>query len=583
MHRTPKLVFIAWLLLTASAPGAMAQGGEPSREPILRIETGMHTAAISRIGVDHAGRFLVTASDDKTARLWELPTGLLLRVLRVPVGEGHVGRLFAAAISPDGNTIAVGGWTRFRVGAGHNIYIFDRARGRVIRRLAGLPNVINQLTFSPDGSLLAATTHGVHVWRTKDWAEVWADETYTEASYGADFDNEGRLVTSCYDGAVRLYDRDLHLRQKTSAPGGKLPYTVRFSPDGRKIALGYTDRTKVDVLADDTLARLYSPDTSGIGEYDMSKVAWSPDGTKLYGAGRHEEGTGTSPLRRWADGGRGPYVDTPMGSNIIMDIAALPTGGVVYGAFDPAWGVIDANTKLTQLHGAEHVAQQNAAASLLVSDDGGAIRFNYERGGTSTAVFQLDTRMLRVNAPADGKLRPPRTTAPGLSITDWAGTRSPQLDAKPLRLEKYEESESLAIAPDGERFLLGAEYYVRLFDRAGQELWRVPAPDVNWGVNISGDGRFAVVGYGDGTIRWYRMTDGKELLAFFPHADKKRWVAWTPTGYYDASAGGEDLIGWLVNNGPDKEADFSAFGLSRSTRYRPDIIAKTLSTGAAGR
>ncbi len=34
--------------------------------------------------------------------------------------------------------------------------------------------------------------------------------------------------------------------------------------------------------------------------------------------------------------------------------------------------------------------------------------------------------------------------------------------------------------------------------------------------------------FGDGTIRWYRMTDGKELLAFFPHKDRKRWVMWTP-------------------------------------------------------
>ncbi|MFL6209832.1 MAG: WD40 repeat domain-containing protein [Pyrinomonadaceae bacterium] len=549
---------------------------------VLRLETEMHTAAIKRVSVDRSGRFLVTASDDKTARVWELATGTLLRVLRVPVGEGNVGRLFAVAISPDGNTVAVGGWIRFRIGEGHSVYIFDRESGRVLRRLTGLPNVINHLTFSPDGSLLAATTHGVHVWRTTDWAQVWYDETYTDASYGADFDGERRLVTSCYDGVIRLYDRALRLRQKTTAPGGKLPYTVRFSPDGRKIALGYIDNTKVDVLADDTLARLYSPDTSGIGEIDMSKVAWSPDGTMLYAAGRHE-GAGTSPLRRWADGGRGAYVDTPMGSDTIMDIAALPTGGVVYGAFETAWGVIDANQKLTQLHIAQHIAPQNTAGSLLVSADAGIVRFNYKRDGTSTGVFQLDTRTLRVDVPADERLRPARTSAPGLSITDWADSHAPQLDGKPLKLEKYEASFSLAIAPDNERFLLGGEYYVRLFNRAGQELWRVPAPDMPWGVNIGGDGRFAVVGYGDGTIRWYQIADGKELLALFPHADKKRWVAWTPAVYYDASAGGDDLVGWQVNHGPDKEATFSPFGLFRSTRFRPDIIAKALSAGATDR
>ena len=52
---------------------------------------------------------------------------------------------------------------------------------------------------------------------------------------------------------------------------------------------------------------------------------------------------------------------------------------------------------------------------------------------------------------------------------------------------------------------------------------------------------------GDGTIRWYRASDGAELLAFFVHVPDKRWIAWTPSGYYAASPGGEDLIGWHVN------------------------------------
>jgi len=39
---------------------------EPPSEPILRIDTGMHTAPISRIGVDRNERFIVTGSNDKT-------------------------------------------------------------------------------------------------------------------------------------------------------------------------------------------------------------------------------------------------------------------------------------------------------------------------------------------------------------------------------------------------------------------------------------------------------------------------------------------------------------------------------------
>ena len=79
-------------------------------------------------------------------------------------------------------------------------------------------------------------------------------------------------------------------------------------------------------------------------------------------------------------------------------------------------------------------------------------------------------------------------------------------------------------------------------------------PGVAWAVNVSGDGRLVVAAYGDGTIRWHRLSDGQELLAFFPDDDTQRWVAWTPQGYYMASPGGEDLIGWQVNRGWDAGA-----------------------------
>jgi tetratricopeptide (TPR) repeat protein len=52
---------LAPLALTV-AMGAFA--GEPTAEPLLRLETGMHTAEIRRIATDAAGRWAVTASKD---------------------------------------------------------------------------------------------------------------------------------------------------------------------------------------------------------------------------------------------------------------------------------------------------------------------------------------------------------------------------------------------------------------------------------------------------------------------------------------------------------------------------------------
>ena len=112
---------------------------------------------------------------------------------------------------------------------------------------------------------------------------------------------------------------------------------------------------------------------------------------------------------------------------------------------------------------------------------------------------------------------------------------SPTLDGKPIKLEQYERSRSLAVHPDGDRFVLGADWSLRAFDAKGQQLWQRTAPGTVWAVNITGDGRLVVAAYGDGTIRWHRMDDGRELLALFVLADKQNWVAWTPEGFYGAT------------------------------------------------
>jgi hypothetical protein len=103
-------------------------------------------------------------------------------------------------------------------------------------------------------------------------------------------------------------------------------------------------------------------------------------------------------------------------------------------------------------------------------------------------------------------------------------------------------------------------------------------PGTAWGVNIAGNGRVAVAALGDGTIRWYRVADGQEILALFPHNDGKRWVTWTPKGYYAASAGGAALIGWHVNRGADKAADFFGASRFRAVFDRPDVVGRVLET-----
>src|SRR6266481_5045635 len=163
-------------------PAVPTLPGEPPTVPILRLETGMHTAAIRHIGVDMAQRYLVTGSEDKTIRVWELASGRLLRTLRPPIGTGNEGAISAVALSPDDSTIAAGGFTDPQ-GEDKSVYLFDRASGRLRRRLAGLPNVILHLAYSRDGAFLVATlssTHGIRVYRSSDGVEVARDTEYKD-------------------------------------------------------------------------------------------------------------------------------------------------------------------------------------------------------------------------------------------------------------------------------------------------------------------------------------------------------------------------------------------------------------------
>lgn len=80
-------------------------------QPVLAVDPGMHTAKIWSLAVDPEGRFAITGGSDRTVRIWSAADGRLLRTIWIPVGPDPVGDIYAVAISPDGSTIAAGGWT----------------------------------------------------------------------------------------------------------------------------------------------------------------------------------------------------------------------------------------------------------------------------------------------------------------------------------------------------------------------------------------------------------------------------------------------------------------------------------------
>jgi hypothetical protein len=215
------------------------------------------------------------------------------------------------------------------------------------------------------------------------------------------------------------------------------------------------------------------------------------------------------------------------------------------------------------------------ARTLRVSADGGVVEFGYEYRGKAPARFDLARPELTLNPPADGQTSPPEQAT--LKVKNWENNPRPTLDGAPLALESYEWSRSLAIHPDGRRFVLGTEWVLRAFAADGTPRWTRRAPAPVWATNITADGRLVVAAYGDGTLRWHRMDDGREVLALFPLADRRNWAAWTPEGFYAASSGAHGVLRWHVNRGWDAPAE--AIPISDiSKTHRPEAIRRVLQT-----
>jgi len=571
--------FRLFLAALSVASGAALAASEPTREPILRIETGMHTTLIRRVVVDAPRNRLVTASDDKTIRVWQMPEARLVSVLRVPIDQGHEGQIFGLAISPDGKTVAAGGWTGWDWEGAASIYLLDVATGDIVRRIGGLNDAVHAIAWSPDGRHLAVGLQGrggVRFVQASDGKTVAADAQYNDKVVDVDFSPQGRLVAVALDGLVRLYETDFRLIGRRIIAGGKKPISIRYSPDGELLAVGYVDAPAVSVASAHDLKLLYQPNTTTLKDQaSFMSVVWSSDGNTLYGGGEYK-GSGLNPIYRWSDKGRGEPERIPVIRNRITEIQQMPEGRIAFAAEDPGVGIVGPDGKVAVYRGPDIVNFSSAQAQVLLSADAGVVSYPAGRdGGARHAFAALGEGEQRLAAQPAVAVHGPRVQASGLTIADWKDHYKPLINGKPPKLDDYEMSRSYAISPSGDSVLLGTEWAVRLLDRNAQQLWEVKLPAVAWAVNVSGNGRLAVAALSDGTLRWYRMGDGKEMLAYFPHGNGHDWIAWTPEGYYTSSIYGDNYVGWHVNRGKDLAPDFHRAVQFDRILYRPDVVAES--------
>jgi WD40 repeat protein/class 3 adenylate cyclase len=260
------------LLLTTSSDG-VATLWDASSGRAVRTFPDHDASWDAAFGPD--GRSFVTSGIQGSPVLWDVTSGGATRVLDV---EGWIA---SVAVSPDGTTIATA------VGiAGQQtaLVLWDASSGERVTTLDEDPGEIDDLEFSPDGTLLAgaSATENVTVWELSSGEALRSLSAGDEHTWGVAFSPDGELLAaSGPGGTVKVWRVATgELFQSMVGHIGSVS-DVAFSPDGQMLATAGEDRTARlwDVSTGRELLML-TGHASGIIE-----VAFSPDGTRLATAG----------------------------------------------------------------------------------------------------------------------------------------------------------------------------------------------------------------------------------------------------------------------------------------------------------
>lgn len=567
-------LFIALAASLDVAGTAQAQHAPPAA-PILRVESPMHTALVRKLIYDAPRDRIFTASDDKTVRVWQLPKGRLVRVLRAPIAAGFEGRLYVVDVHPDGRIVAAGGWTGWDFDGKASIYLFNVDSGELVRRIGGFPDTIGTLAFSPDGAHLVVGLQGgkgLRVLRTSDYAEVKQDTEYGDRILDLGFAPDGRLVVASLDGYIRLYDQRYQLIGRRKTTTAQQPLSIKFSPNGRYVAVGFNDLAPPAIYLAADLTLSHSVDASSIRDQQrLQNIQWSDSGDAFYATGE-QEGTGAGRIYRWGKEGRGPIevIDVPVqrpGS-----LWPLTKGRMAFSSEDPSIGILEPSGAVRFLVQSDIADLRVHTAPIRLASDASAVEFHVRSAPALRYRFSLRDRSLeRAETPANA-FAPPRQASSSFSVDGWRNGTSPTLNGLPLKLDDYETSRSFALSPDDQMLVLGTEWSVRAYDRSAQARWQARVSGVVWQVAVSPDGRTVVAALSDGTLRWLRAEDGAEYMALFVHPVSGEWIAWTLQGYYISSNNGDQYIGWHLNRGREGTPLFYRAVQFERLLYRPDIV-----------
>ncbi|MFF4735306.1 caspase family protein [Streptomyces sp. NPDC001262] len=238
------------------------------------------TGGVTSLAFANGGRIVAAGSTDGTVHLWDEATHKPVTTLTGPAGS-----VTSVAFSPHGHILAAGSTDR-------TVHLWDEATHKPVTTLTGPAGSVTSVAFSPDGRLLAAgsTDRTVHLW---DEATHKPVATLTSPTSGgvtsvAFMPDGSQVAAGSTDGTVWNVglSHDRPDDSSGSFPAGAGVNSVAFSPDSTILASGTTDRTVVSMGEAGSFTGIpgvpgenLDPLTGFTG--GVTSVAFSPDGRFL--------------------------------------------------------------------------------------------------------------------------------------------------------------------------------------------------------------------------------------------------------------------------------------------------------------
>ena len=512
-----------------------------------------HTGFINSAVFSPDGKYVVTASADLTARLWDAASGKELRQF-----VSHTDWVEDVAYSPDGKYVVTSS-------DDSTVRLWDAATGKQLRQFAGTTDRTFHVLFSPDGKyVLSGSRDGtVHLWETETGTLVRVFKQNSPVR-GLAYSPDGRFIlTGSKESVARLWD----VATGTIVREYQHPTTaerVAFSPDGRYVLTAGGDKVlRLFDFNSGNLLRSFSGHTSQI-----NAITVSPD--SRYALSCAEDGT----ARLWdLEAGTQVRVLTGHGS-WIWACAFSPDGKSIFtGGFDTYGRLWDTplQTGLPRFVSpndyvydvayspdGKYVAtasQTSKDAKLWDAYTGALIReFKGHADLVQSVAFSPDGRYLLTgggNADNTARLWDVQT---GEQLRLFNG--NPQ-----------DNGLNVAFSPDG-RYVVTAGRSVYLWDaNTGQKLREFAGhTDIIQGVTFSGDGRRLLTTSWDGTARIWDVDTGKNLLVL-QHASGTLvfGAAFSPDGRFVLTGGTDNTLHlWDAQTGA-KLRDFVGHGAAISS------------------